>query len=96
MLEKSGFSFKRPRQNTETDAESLLKDIERYRNISLKQEKDIEALKETLKHTKQDLNKSQIENEKLQSLIRELLETQKLFVEQLDNQQKMLHIILIN
>ena len=58
MLGKSGGSSKRSRQNTNTDVNSLLKDIEKYRNTSLEQEKTIEDLRETLKHTKQDLNKS--------------------------------------
>ena len=58
MLEKSEESAKRPRQETNTDTKSLLKDIEKYRNKSLEQKKDIEDLKETLKHTKQDLDRS--------------------------------------
>ena len=74
MLGKSG-SSKRSRQDTNTDVDSLLKDIEKYRNTSLKQEKDIEDLRETLKHTKQDLNKSQIENKNLQKCLKELIES---------------------
>ena len=70
--------------------DSLLKDIEKYRNTSLKQEKDIENLRETLKYIKQDLNKSQINNEKFKECIRELINTQKTFAEVLDNIQKML------
>ena len=58
MSGKSEGSSKRPRQGTDTDADSLLKDIEKYRNTSLKQEKDIENLRETLKYIKEDLNKS--------------------------------------
>ena len=58
MLGKSGGSSKRSRQDTNTDVNSLLKDIEKYRNTSLKQEKDIENLRETLKYIKEDLNKS--------------------------------------
>ena len=57
MLGKSG-SSKRSRQDTNTDVDSLLKDIEKYRNTSLKQEKDIKNLRETLKYIKEDLNKS--------------------------------------
>ena len=51
MSGKSG-SSKRSRQDTNTDVNSLLKDIEKYRNMSLEQEKDIKNLRETLKHTK--------------------------------------------
>ena len=58
MSGKSGGPSKRSRQDTNTDVDSLLKDIEKYRNTSLKQEKTIEDLRETLKHIKQDLNKS--------------------------------------
>ena len=58
MSGKSGGSSKRSRQDTNTDVNSLLKDIEKYRNTSLKQEKDIEDLRETLKYIKEDLNKS--------------------------------------
>ena len=58
MLGKSGGSSKRSRQNINTDMDSLLKDIEKYRNTSLEQEKDIKDLRETLKYTKEDLNKS--------------------------------------
>ena len=58
MSGKSGGPSKRSRQNTNTDVDSLLKDIEKYRNTSLEQEKTIEDLRETLKHIKQDLNKS--------------------------------------
>ena len=65
MLGKSGASSKRVRQDTNTDVDSLLKDIEKYRNTSLEQEKDIEDLRETLKYTKEDLNKSQTNNEQL-------------------------------
>ena len=57
MSGKSG-SSKRSRQDTNTNVNSLLKDIEKYRNTSLKQEKDIEDLRETLKYIKEDLNKS--------------------------------------
>ena len=53
MSGKSG-SSKRSRQDTNTDVDSLLKDIEKYRNTSLEQEKDIEDLRETLKYTSQD------------------------------------------
>ena len=65
MLEKSRGSAKRPRQKTDTDIKSLLKDIKKYKSLSLKQEQDIKNLKETLKQTKQDLNEIQIEYEKL-------------------------------
>src|SRR5204863_9703151 len=83
MSGKSGGSSKRSRQNTNTDVDSLLKDIEKYRNTSLEQEKDIKDLRETLKHTKQDLNKSQIENENLQKCLKELIESQKTIAESL-------------
>ena len=73
MSGKSG-SSKRSRQDTNTDVDSLLKDIEKYRNTSLEQEKDIEDLRETLKYTKEDLNKSQTNNEQLQQCVRELIE----------------------
>ena len=95
MSGKSG-SSKRSRQDTNTDVDSLLKDIEKYRNTSLEQEKTIEDLRETLKHTKQDLNKSQIDNEKFKECIRELINTQKTFAEVLGNIQKMLQVILTN
>ena len=85
MSGKSGGPSKRSRQDTNTDVDSLLKDIEKYRNTSLEQEKTIEDLRETLKHTKQDLNKSQIDNEKFKECIRELINTQKTFVEVLGN-----------
>jgi len=85
MSGKSGGSSKRSRQDTNTDVDSLLKDIEKYRNTSLEQEKDIEDLRETLKHTKQDLNKSQIDNKKYKECIRDIINTQKMFVEVLDN-----------
>ena len=52
MLGKSGGSSKRSHQDINTDVDSLLKDIEKYRNTSLEQEKDIEDLRETLKHIK--------------------------------------------
>ena len=96
MLGKSGASSKRVRQDTNTDVDSLLKDIEKYRNTSLEQKKTIEDLRETLKHTKQDLNKSQINNEKFKECIRELINTQKTFAEVLGNIQKMLQVILTN
>ena len=85
MSGKSGGSSKRPRQSTDTDADSLLKDIEKYRNTSLEQKKTIENLRETLKYTKQDLNKSQIDNEKYKECIRDIINTQKTFAEVLDN-----------
>ena len=91
MSGKSGGSSKRSRQGTDTDADSLLKDIEKYRNTSLEQEKTIEDLRETLKHTKQDLNKSQIDNEKYKECIRDIINTQKTFAEVLGNIQKMLN-----
>ena len=75
MSGKSGGSSKRPRQGTDTDADSLLKDIEKYRNTSLEQEKTIEDLRETLKHIKQDLNKSQIDNKKYKECIRDIINT---------------------
>ena len=56
MSEKSEGSSKRSRQNINTDVNSLLKDIEKYRNTSLKQEKDIENLRETLKYIKEDIS----------------------------------------
>ena len=96
MSGKSGGSSKRSRQDTNTDVDSLLKDIEKYRNTSLEQEKDIEDLRETLKHTKQDLNKSQIENENLQKCLKELIESQKTIAESLVNTQKMVQMVLIN
>ena len=84
MSEKSGPS-KRSRQNT--DSNPYATDVHTY--IAEKEEeiKDLqkanEDLKETLKHTKQDLNKSQIENEKLSTYVKELIEVQKTFAEQL-------------
>src|SRR5437016_14277326 len=96
MSGKSGGSSKRSRQDTDTDADSLLKDIEKYRNTSLEQEKTIEDLRETLKHTKQDLNKSQIDNEKYKECIRDIINTQKTFAEVLGNIQKMLQVVLTN
>ena len=42
MSGKSGGSSKRSRQDTNTDVDSLLKDIEKYRNTSLKQKKTID------------------------------------------------------
>src|SRR5205085_8112277 len=95
MSGKSG-STKRSRQDTNTDVNSLLKDIEKYRNTSLEQEKDIEDLRETLKYTKEDLNKSQTNNEQLQQCVRELISQQKTFAEVLSNIQKMLQVILAN
>ena len=65
MSGKSGGSSKRSRQDTNTEVDSLLKDIEKYKNTSLEQEKDIEDLRETLKYIKEDLNKSQTNNEQL-------------------------------
>src|SRR5436190_17123803 len=96
MSGKSGGSSKRSRQDTNTDVNSLLKDIEKYRNTSLEQEKDIEDLRETLKYTKEDLNKSQTSNEQLQQCVRELIGQQKTFAEVLSNIQKMLQVILAN
>ena len=95
MSGKSG-SSKRSRQDTNTDVDSLLKDIKKYRNTSLEQEKDIEDLRETLKYTKEDLNKSQTSNEQLQQCVRELIGQQKTFAEVLGNIQKMLQVILTN
>ena len=40
---------------------------------NLDQEKDIENLRETLKQTKQDLNKSQTENERLSIYVKKLI-----------------------
>ena len=85
MSGKSGASSKRVRQDTNTNVDSLLKDIEKYRNTSLEQEKTIEDLRETLKHTKQDLNKSQIDNKKYKECIRDIINTQKTFAEVLGN-----------
>ena len=96
MSGKSGGSSKRSRQDTNTDVNSLLKDIEKYRNTSLEQEKDIKNLRETLKHIKQDLNKSQIDNEKYKECIRDIINTQKTFAEVLGNIQKMLQVVLTN
>ena len=53
--------------------------------MSLEQEKDIEDLRETLKYTKEDLNKSQTNNKQLQQCVRELIEQQKTFAEVLGN-----------
>src|SRR5437773_1292503 len=84
MSEKNGPS-KRSRQNTDLNPNAT--DVHTY--ISEKEEeiKDLqkanEDLKETLKHIKQDLNKSQIENEKLSTYVKELIEIQKTFAEHL-------------
>ena len=84
MSGKSGPS-KRSRQNTDPNPNAT--DVHTY--IAEKEEeiKDLqkanEDLKETLKHTKQDLNKSQIENEKLSTYVKKLIEVQKTFAEHL-------------
>ena len=76
---------KRSRQNTNENPYAT--DVHTY--IAEKEEeiKDLqkanEDLKETLKHTKQDLNKSQIENEKLSTYVKKLIEVQKTFAEHL-------------
>ena len=97
MSGKSGPS-KRARQNTDSNLNAT--DVHTY--IAEKEEeiKDLqkanEDLKETLKHTKQDLNKSQIENEKLSTYVKKLIEIQKTFTEQLHSVQETLCTILIN
>src|SRR5207249_12217999 len=97
MSGKSGPS-KRSRQNTDPNPNAT--DVHTY--IAEKEEeiKDLqkanEDLKETLKHTKQDLNKSQIENEKLSTYVKEPIEVQKTFAEQLHSVQETLSIILTN
>ena len=95
MSGKSGPS-KRSRQNTNENPYAT--DVHTY--IAEKEEeiKDLqkanEDLKETLKYTKQDLNKSQIENEKLSTYVKELIEIQKTFAEQLQSVQETLCTIL--
>ena len=104
MSEKSEASAqKRQRQGTDADVESLLREVEKYKNMnaildqqSHDQDEEIEDLKKTLKITKQQLDIGLIENERLSVYVKELIETQKTFVEQIRNVQETLQIVLTN